>query len=192
MLYLDKVKVNRELFGKKVAEISARLKVQPDWLMLVMYSESKLNHKAVNPKGGATGLIQFMPRTAVGLGTTTAQLKAMSNIQQLDYVEKYFKPYAGKMNSYFDMYLVTFFPVAVGKPDDFVLQTKTLRPEKIAEQNPAINKWPKDNQITKREFRKYVESTIPKNVLDTLQENTGPLGILLVLVVVGIVYVSMS
>ena len=38
----------------------------------------------------ATGLIQFMPKTAKNLGTSTQQLFKMSNVQQLDYVYKYF------------------------------------------------------------------------------------------------------
>lgn len=45
---------------------------------------------------GATGLIQFMPATAQGMGTTTAALAAMSAVQQLDYVQRYFKPYAAR------------------------------------------------------------------------------------------------
>lgn len=39
-----------------------------------------------------TGLIQFMEATAKSvLGTSAKSLAAMSDIQQLDYVEKYFK-----------------------------------------------------------------------------------------------------
>ena len=39
--------------------------------------------------GSATGLIQFMPATAAELGTSTAALAAMTEIKQLDFVEKY-------------------------------------------------------------------------------------------------------
>ena len=41
---------------------------------------------------GATGLIQFLPSTARGLGTTTDALAGMSSVEQLNYVEKYFDP----------------------------------------------------------------------------------------------------
>ena len=38
---------------------------------------------------GATGLIQFMPNTAEGLGTSTGELAGMSRARQMHYVEKY-------------------------------------------------------------------------------------------------------
>ena len=184
MLLIEKVKSNREAFRKKVIDISAKLKVNPDWLMLVMNSESKLNHRAFNPDSGATGLIQFMPKTAIGLGTTTQELRGMSNVKQLDYVYLYFKRFTGKMNSYYDMYLATFFPVAIGKPDDWVFQTSKLSASKIAKQNPAINKFPKDKKITISEFKKYVENTIPKKAQELMNNNNG---IVLVLVV-GLIF----
>ena len=170
MLFIEKVRSNREEFRNKVIDISAKLKVNPDWLMLVMNSESKLNHRAFNPDSGATGLIQFIPKTAIGLGTTTQELRGMSNVKQLDYVYLYFKRFAGKMNSYYDMYLATFFPLAIGKPDDWVFQTAKLSAFKIAKQNPAINKFPKDRKITISEFKKYVESTIPKKAQESISD----------------------
>ena len=38
---------------------------------------------------GATGLIQFMPSAAAGLGTSTQALAGMSRAEQMKYVEKY-------------------------------------------------------------------------------------------------------
>ncbi len=154
LLFEDKVTRNKEAFIAKVKSISAKLLIEPDWLMAVMYKESGLNEKAVNPNGGATGLIQFMPATARSLGTTTAALKAMSNVEQLDYVYKYYKPYITKLNSYPDLYLATFFPVALGKSDDWVLQTSTLSAKTIARANPAID-LDKNDKITVGEFKQY-------------------------------------
>lgn len=74
---------------KQINEMSQRLKVSPDNLKALIYSESGGNPQAVNSKSGATGLIQFMPKTAQGLGVTTAQLHAMTAEQQMPYVEKY-------------------------------------------------------------------------------------------------------
>ena len=70
---------------------------------------------------GATGLIQFMPSTAEGLGTTTDELAKMSRTEQMKYVEKFLsnKGISGKGLS--DVYMAVLFPAAVGKPDDFVL-----------------------------------------------------------------------
>jgi hypothetical protein len=48
--------------------------------------------KATNPQSFATGLIQFMPKTtAPNLGTSREKLLAMSDVEQLDYVDKYFR-----------------------------------------------------------------------------------------------------
>lgn len=78
-------------FFVKVTAIAKDLKCSPDDLLAVMNSESGINASARNPHGGATGLIQFMPSTAKGLGTTTDNLKNMSAYDQLDYVAKYMK-----------------------------------------------------------------------------------------------------
>lgn len=167
LVYAEKVKKNQAQFIEKIQSIANALKIDPNWLMILINAESAgtFSPSVRNPNGGATGLIQFMPNTARGLGTSTAELAQMSNVQQLDWVYKYFKPYAGKIKSYFDLYLATFFPAGIGKPDEYVFQTKGLTAQKIAEQNKGINKWPKDNKITMAEFKQYVRSTIPTNLL---------------------------
>jgi hypothetical protein len=50
----------------------------------------------------------------------------MSFIEQMDLVYKYYKPFIGKMNSFIDVYLVTFFPNALNKDESYVFQTKNL------------------------------------------------------------------
>ena len=110
-----------EEFLDKVLEISKTLKVDPDDLMAVMAFESRLDHTRVNSLSGATGLIQWMPDTAVELGTTTGELKNMSAIEQLDYVYKYLKPYTGKLDKISDVYMAVLWPAAVGKKEDYVL-----------------------------------------------------------------------
>ena len=96
MWFENKVTTNKEAFLQKVKLIAVKLGIDPNWLMFVMNSESGLNPAAYNPNGGASGLIQFMPDTGVGLGTTTAALRQMSNVDQLDYVYKYFLSISGK------------------------------------------------------------------------------------------------
>lgn len=70
---------------------------------------------------GAVGLIQFMPSTAKGLGTTTAALAKLSVFDQLQYVYKYFRPYKGKLHNLSSLYMAILYPVACGKPDSHVL-----------------------------------------------------------------------
>jgi len=167
MVYEYLVKSNQSAFLAKVIDISARLGINPDWLMIVMKMESGINPAAYNANGGATGLIQFMPSTAVGLGTSTGALIAMDNVTQLDYVYKYFKPYAGRLFSVTDLYLVTFFPVALGKPDNYVLQTSSLSAGLIARANPIFD-LNKDQIITVGEFKQSVIDRLPSEALQAI------------------------
>jgi len=153
----------RPHFVQKVVTISNMLNIQPNSLMLTMYIETArtFSPSIQNPKSKATGLIQFMPTTAKALGTTIDALKQMDAIDQLDYVYKYLKPYSDKMKDFSDTYLAVFFPAAIGKPDDWILQTKTLSAGKIASWNPLYD-LNKDGKIQKGEIKKKLLSFIPK------------------------------
>lgn len=180
MILIDKVQCNkgesRSEFERVVRNLSSMLGANPNWLMMVMWSESRLNAQAVNKQPGdsdnpqiraanrATGLIQFMPGTARNLGTTTTALYNMTGIQQLGYVYKYFKPWAGKIKNYFDLYLATFFPDAIGKPDDYVLQTAKLPASTIAKQNPFFD-VNKDGKLTVGEIKRRMYESIPKAIV---------------------------
>ena len=108
-------------FQAKAQQVANNLGVSLEDLIGIMNHESGLNPAIPNPYTGAVGLIQFMPNTAKSLGTSIDALKNMSAIEQLDYVEKFYKPVAGKAKDIGDLYMYTFLPAAVGKPDDFVL-----------------------------------------------------------------------
>ncbi len=156
LIYENKV---TSAFKSKVIRICGDLGVDPNWLMAIMYNESRLNPKATN-KIGATGLIQFTKPTARYLGTSTTALRSMTALQQLDYVKKYYAKAGNRIKSYTDMYLWTFFPIAVGKSADFVLQSRKYSASKIAIQNPAFD-TNKDNKLTKLEVEKVMISKIP-------------------------------
>ncbi|MCL4481231.1 MAG: transglycosylase SLT domain-containing protein [Bacteroidetes bacterium] len=169
MVYDFLVTENKDEFLAQVNDICARLGISPDWLMVVMKMESDIDETASNPYTNATGLIQFMPSTAAGLGTSVEQLKTMSNVQQLDYVYKYFKPYTGRLKSLTDLYMVTFFPRGLGQPDDYVMQTDTISAQRIAQQNPGFD-LDKNGQITAGEFRAAILRRVPGDVQITLEE----------------------
>lgn len=169
MIYDYLVTENKVDFLGKVSNIAAKLGINPDWLMIVFKIESSMNHKAVNPYTQATGLIQFMPSTAAGLGTTTGGLMAMSNVQQLDYVYKYFAPYKGRFSSILDLYTVTFFPAALGKADSYILQTDRIAAGTIARQNGAYD-LNKDNQITLGELKAAITKKIPSEAMIFLKK----------------------
>lgn len=107
-------------FRQKVSDIAGRLGMDPKHLMAVMSFETggRFTSDVRNPVSGATGLIQFMPSTARGLGTSTSELARMSPMRQLDYVERYLTPYKGKMNTVEDAYMAVLWPAAVGRGPD--------------------------------------------------------------------------
>lgn len=181
MILTDKIVCNkgesRAAFEAKVKIIAGQLGINPNWLMVVMHNESGLNAQAVNKQSGdpsdaytraakrATGLIQFMPSTTKWLGTSTQALYKMTNIEQLDYVYKYFKGYSGRLKSYFDLYMITFFPAAKGKPDNYVIESPTIKASVIAKQNPAFD-INKDGKVTVGEAKKIMFKAIPAQYID--------------------------
>ena len=175
LLFENNVRQNKQQFIQRVVQISNLLGIHPNWLMTVMQLESGMNHQAVNKQRGdtedpydraakrATGLIQFMPRTAEGLGTTNQKLYLMSNVQQLDFVYKYYKRYANRINSVEDLYTINFWPAALGKPHSYILQTSTLSAQTVAAQNPGFD-LNKDGKIEYGEFIQAIRATITKRL----------------------------
>jgi Transglycosylase SLT domain len=151
--FINKVTKNQQAFGEKVISISADMDIMPEWLMVVMNNESGVNSTAHNPNGSATGLIQFTEATANDLGTSTAALASMTNVEQLDYVKKYFTKYGynKRINDVSDTYLAVFFPIALLKGEEYVF------PKWASDANPIFD-INKDGQLTKAEFRNYVNN----------------------------------
>lgn len=138
-------------FKERVIWIGEDLDFDPNFLMdcIAFESGETFSPDIRNAAGsGATGLIQFMPSTARGLGTTTDQLASMSAEDQLNYVWKYFKPYAGKLRTLDDMYMAILWPSAVGKASNTVIfrgpTAATYRQNKGLDTN-------KDGNVTKAE-----------------------------------------
>jgi hypothetical protein len=173
LIYLDKVKTNKAAFAEKVISVSNKLDIDPNWLMAVMYLESSLDHTKVNVTSGATGLIQFLPTTASILGTTTTDLKAMSNIDQMDYVYKYLRQYKSKMNSFVDVYFAVFFPTAIGKYSDYILQSYGLSAEFVASQNSGYDEN-QDNQLTFREVESKILLMVDPAYRELLMADSVP------------------
>ncbi len=118
--------VSRE-FKDKVMQMAERLGANPNYLMAVMSFETggTFSPSVQNAAGsGATGLIQFMPATARGLGTTVEALARMTAEEQLDLVAKHFTPFTGRLRTIEDVYMAVLFPAAIGKGRDHVLFRK--------------------------------------------------------------------
>lgn len=153
-------------FVKAVDEMRKRLGWQTHQLnhilaCMAFETGGKFSPSIKNLAGsGATGLIQFMPRTAKGLGTTVNQLSEMTAIEQLKYVEKYFKPYAKRITTLPDMYMAILMPKYVGKPSSTVMfntGTTAYRQNSGLDQN-------KDGKITKREASRKVREYLKKGM----------------------------
>lgn len=157
------------VWGKKVSDtfkdrvrwIAQELDFDPNWIMACMAFESAetFSSSIKNAAGsGAVGLIQFMPSTAKGLGTTPVTLASMTPEDQLKFVYKYFEPYRGRLNSLEDLYMAILWPKAVGKPLDYQLFIKggvTYR------QNAGLDR-DKDGVITKAEAANKVREKFEK------------------------------
>jgi hypothetical protein len=153
-------------FRRKVVAVAHRLGLDPSTLMAVMAFETgrRFHPATLNRRSGATGLIQFMPRTAEALGTSTRALAAMSELRQLDFVERYLKPYAGKMTDLPSAYMAVLWPAAVRKPLSHVL---FAAPTAAYEQNKGLDA-DKDGKVTKAEAaakvqRMLMEGMRPEN-----------------------------
>ena len=170
-----------EKFMSGIADLSEKYNIPQNDILAMMDFETGGTfdpaQKNLGPDGtpetgsGATGLIQFTPKTAEGLGTSTDDLSKMSRSEQLEYVDKHFETnLKGRLGDeggdISDLYMSVLFPVAVGKPDDFVLFGKGAINEKFEgryEANRGLDAN-NDGSITKVEAAAKVIKLRDKNV----------------------------
>lgn len=88
-------------FIAEVEAMAERLDTRPEYLLAVMSFETggSFSPSIQNPSTDATGLIQFLPSTARGLGSSVADLQAMTATEQLAVVEQYFQQYEGQLGT---------------------------------------------------------------------------------------------
>ncbi len=159
-----------QAFRGRLFEICQILGVEPDYLMACIAFESAetFSPSIKNAAGsGATGLIQFMPDTARGLGTTTAALAAMSAEQQLEWVLAYFLPYKGRLKTLADVYMAILWPAGIGKADGWTLWDKASKPTTYR-QNAGLD-LNKDGKITKAEAAAKVLAKLERGRLAQFQ-----------------------
>jgi uncharacterized protein (TIGR02594 family) len=106
---------------KKVLQVCAELwgeakkSEKASELMAIFHLETAGTFKPSADNGkGFSGLIQFSDASADKLGTTRAKLKAMTFIEQMDYVKKYLQNNKNKLATLTDFYLQVIKPNAVG------------------------------------------------------------------------------
>lgn len=156
------LKCSEQAFIDKVCKISQDLCIVPDWLMIVMELETAGTfNPAITNSLGYTGLIQFGKDAAKEVGSSRNALRAMTAVEQLDYVYKYLRKFAGQMNRLPDVYLAVFFPAAIGKPVGWTLQAKNLPAEKVGKWNPLFD-VDHDGVIQVWEIEKKLRERIPE------------------------------
>lgn len=98
--FTEKFGISRaEAFRTKLLSVSRELSIDSNYIMACIALETGKTFRIdiKNPGSSATGLIQFMKGTAEELGTATAQLRKMDRVEQMAYVEKYFKMQANNV-----------------------------------------------------------------------------------------------
>lgn len=152
-------------FRDRVRWIADQLGVDPSHLMACMAWESAETFSASikNAAGsGAVGLIQFMPSTAKVWGTSTDALSRMSPEDQLNYVYKYFRPYAGRLRNLGDVYMAILWPKGIGKPDSYVLWDAGQSPTTFR-QNAGLD-LNHDKEITRAECLVKINEKLQKGL----------------------------
>ncbi len=154
-------------FKSEVISISEYLACYPSHLTSAMAFETgeTFSPSIQNKVSGATGLIQFMPNTALSLGTSTSALGQMTAVEQLEYVRKYLVPFRKQMKSLSDVYMTILWPKAVGKPEAYVI---FKFPSKAYQQNKGLDAN-KDDQVTKGEAAYKVQLKLNRGLSKDLR-----------------------
>jgi len=87
----------------------------------------------------------------------------MSAVDQLVYVERYFAPYAGRMNDAYDVYLVVFAPAFLGRSPRQVLY-RADDPTALGRRRYYYNRVLDDNRdgvITIRDVKRQIRRFVP-------------------------------
>ncbi|MFB2120052.1 transglycosylase SLT domain-containing protein [Parapedobacter sp. 2B3] len=169
---VDRYSGNSDVFFRFLNQSASNLGIRAEWLADIIYLESGFNPNAKNPNGSASGLIQFIESTAKELGTTTAAIRQMTNVQQLPYVEKYFSNWfsrLGKPKDGFELYVLVFYPAWFNKPDESRL------PDNAYKANRSIDADGK-GFITKGDFRKWYGKRLGKAVATTTTQAIKNIG----------------
>jgi len=161
--------LSNESFKDRLSKISDKIGVDEESIIKLMNLESKLDPSVKN-SSGCVGLIQFCPDTRSGsyktIGGKRYDLEELRNNLdlQMDAIESFWVEgkNRGKINSAKDLYIYNFFPVAAGKPDDFVLQTNNIPAQQVANKNPIFNRTlgrPRDTPLTVGDLENYYRKT---------------------------------
>lgn len=148
---------------------SEKLGTEPDWFMFLGDWESGLSSTIEN-SCGCVGVIQFCAdkysapcvpavdyKTIKGIRYKLSDIKNMPFVQQIDLAFDYLEEQRGvfrRFASYSDLYFAILYPSAIGKPDDYILNTQS---------NPIFD-INKDSTITVGEVKQYMDNRVREKV----------------------------
>lgn len=167
LLFQDRVP--QEVISK-IIERSSRLPIDENWFMFLSDFESGLDAYRVNPYS-CRSYIQFCAdfsggdyKTIKGKRYYFSEMEKMTPVQLIDLSFDYLEEQQdihGRFSTYHDLYFSILFPIAIGKPDDYVLNTKS---------NPIFD-INKNGSITVGEVKQFldnrVRAKVPSAYLDT-------------------------
>lgn len=160
----DRGTVNKQKFSwstdqpflTKVKEVAARLKFDPIDLLAIMNLETgRTFDPAITNNLGYTGLIQFGTDSATGLNTTTAALRGMGRVEQMEYVYRYFSSLWGWPNAkcpnptLANLYLTVLLPAfRFAAPDQKIADATDPKSASWYKANPSFDPEPKKGYFT--------------------------------------------
>lgn len=161
--------LDNQSFQDKLDDISDSINIDKDSIIKLMNHESKLDPQSKN-NIGCVGLIQFCPDSRNGstktIGNKSYNLEELRNNldKQMEAIKEFWETgyKSGKIKEPKDLYIYNFFPVAAGKPDDFVLQSSGLSAQKVASSNPIFNRTlgkPRNTPLTVGDLENYYKKT---------------------------------
>lgn len=157
-------------FKNKVLAICSVLGLDPNYLMACMAFETGTTFSAKIQNFGqsqAYGLIQFTKAGAADLGKSLDELRAMTEVEQLDYVQLYMsrciKAY-GPLRTLADVYMAILCPAGIGQPDTYQCYKVGTR---AYEKNKDLDKDPRNpgkskGYITKQDATTKVQEAYEK------------------------------
>ena len=161
--------LNNPTFKTKLKEISSAIGIDENSIIKLMQHESGLNSSVKNSIG-CVGLIQFCPDKPAGSTKTIGGRKFLledlrTNLDtQMNAIKEFWMAgyKSGKIKTPADLYIFNFWPVAAGKPNDYVLQTNGTSAQTVAKANPVFNRKlgrPVDTPLTVGDLNKYYQAT---------------------------------
>lgn len=142
---------------------SEKLGIDPSEFMFLGEFESGLSSTIINSYG-CVGVIQFCAdatgldyKTINGVRYKLSDIQKMTFVEQVDLAFDYLEEQQrihGRFASYHDLYFAILYPIAIGKPDDYVLNTQS---------NPIFD-INKNGSITVGEVKQYLDNRVKEKV----------------------------